>query len=40
LKEDVVLKIDCEGCEYDVILSSSDEVFRHLSQKITMVTKI
>lgn len=29
--EDIVLKMDCEGCEYDVILSTSNEVLRLFS---------
>jgi FkbM family methyltransferase len=29
--EDTVLKMDCEGCEYDVILSSSEDVLSRFS---------
>ena len=30
-EDEVALKLDCEGCEYDVVLSSSDNVLRRFS---------
>src|SRR5215469_12479041 len=29
---EAILKMDCEGCEYDTILSSTDRVLRQFSQ--------
>jgi len=30
--QDAILKINCEGCEYDLFSGASDEVLRHFSQ--------
>jgi FkbM family methyltransferase len=30
--QDAILKINCEGCEYDLFSDASDEVLRHFSQ--------
>jgi FkbM family methyltransferase len=30
-EDEAALKLDCEGCEYDVVLSSSDKVLRRFS---------
>jgi hypothetical protein len=32
IPKDANLKIDCEGCEYDIILNSSDETLRHFKR--------
>lgn len=31
-QKDMIVKMDCEGCEYDAIISSSDKTLRHFEQ--------